>query len=278
MAITRTVDWRLRCQVEGAIRWAEHGLKMAGFENVRVDGNQVSGSNPRSFRKNRWASQVTANVSSIPGHGYGSEVTWRIEMPLGTAHFQVLDSIAEHVPDEVFDDQGLKSAVERLGKAGRLFGRQEVSHFHNLIRSTEHVLELGQGRVGDKQGIVVLTTERLFFYERGLMGSESTQEFALPAIQALGVSKKLTGERIEVAHSGTKAEITNLQHGQADSIVRAFHTHKRNEAPARGPAQPASATTPDPFEQLQKLAQLRDAGILTPEEFETKKAEILSRM
>jgi hypothetical protein len=34
----------------------------------------------------------------------------------------------------------------------------------------------------------------------------------------------------------------------------------------------------DLYEQLAKLGQLRDAGVLTPEEFEGKKAELLSRL
>jgi hypothetical protein len=44
-------------------------------------------------------------------------------------------------------------------------------------------------------------------------------------------------------------------------------------------ADPASpVTAPDPFEQLSKLAALRDRGILTEDEFQAKKAEILNRM
>jgi hypothetical protein len=34
----------------------------------------------------------------------------------------------------------------------------------------------------------------------------------------------------------------------------------------------------DPFPVLQKLAELRDQGILSSEEFETKKKELLSRI
>ncbi|MDQ3527982.1 MAG: SHOCT domain-containing protein [Actinomycetota bacterium] len=40
----------------------------------------------------------------------------------------------------------------------------------------------------------------------------------------------------------------------------------------------AGLASPDPIEQLQKLGQLRDAGILTEDEFLAKKSEILSRM
>jgi uncharacterized membrane protein YdbT with pleckstrin-like domain len=41
------------------------------------------------------------------------------------------------------------------------------------------------------------------------------------------------------------------------------------------PAAPAAASIP---EQLHQLAELRDRGVITPAEFETKKAELLERM
>jgi hypothetical protein len=272
MGITRTVDWKLRCSPGDAIQWVQHAMAKAELDDISVQGNQVHGAAPRSLRRNRWAADVTATVNPLVD---GSEVVWQVVMSGGTKHFEVLDDISEHVPDEVFDDQGITSAVDRLGKAGRIFGRKEVKHLHNIIRSTERVVELGQGNLSGKMGLVVLTTERLLFFERSMMGNESSQEFALTAIQALSVSKKMTGERIEVAHSGTKAEITNMQHGQADSITRAFHQLRRQELT---PPPPGVAVPADPIEQLQKLAQLRDQGILTAAEFEAKKAELLARM
>lgn len=53
------------------------------------------------------------------------------------------------------------------------------------------------------------------------------------------------------------------------------------EQPTAAPA-PAPALAPQsggtPVEQLRQLAELRDAGILSEEEFTSKKAEILARM
>jgi Domain of unknown function (DUF4429)/Protein of unknown function (DUF2510)/Short C-terminal domain len=40
----------------------------------------------------------------------------------------------------------------------------------------------------------------------------------------------------------------------------------------------SAAAPPDALEQLRKLAELRDAGIVSPAEFDAKKTEILSRM
>jgi hypothetical protein len=48
-------------------------------------------------------------------------------------------------------------------------------------------------------------------------------------------------------------------------------------APAPAPAPPpAESDTDDMFEQLKKLAELRDQGILTDDEFAAQKAKILS--
>ncbi|MFE9690586.1 PH domain-containing protein [Micromonospora sp. NPDC005806] len=48
--------------------------------------------------------------------------------------------------------------------------------------------------------------------------------------------------------------------------------------PAPATPTPPPAAAPDPIEQLRQLGQLRDAGILSEQEFATKKAEILSRL
>lgn len=52
------------------------------------------------------------------------------------------------------------------------------------------------------------------------------------------------------------------------------------EEPAPAPAAPppaAAAAGPDPIERLKQLGELRDQGILTPEEFAVEKAKILGR-
>ena len=48
--------------------------------------------------------------------------------------------------------------------------------------------------------------------------------------------------------------------------------------PVPAPAAPAPPTGEDILEQVRKLGELRDLGILTQEEFDAKKAELLSRM
>lgn len=67
-----------------------------------------------------------------------------------------------------------------------------------------------------------------------------------------------------------------LDLGGARKFVTAVNTAARSAAgPAATPAT-ALVPSPDPMEQLRKLAELRDAGIVTNEEFEAKKAQLLA--
>jgi hypothetical protein len=49
-------------------------------------------------------------------------------------------------------------------------------------------------------------------------------------------------------------------------------------APAAAPAAPVAPTSEEQLQTLARLAELRDSGAITPEEFEAKKTELLSRL
>lgn len=74
---------------------------------------------------------------------------------------------------------------------------------------------------------------------------------------------------------GTAGRVANRQQRKfaEQDAARAAEAQPEAAAPAAAPA--AAAGQPDYVAELQELAKLRDAGILTPEEFEAKKAQIL---
>lgn len=197
----------------------------------------------------------------------------------GNKHFALLSEMAEAVGDDAFDDQGVAGALERLGKASRLFGRKEVRHLRNILRASETVLELGQGQYENKQGLVVLTNERLFFFEKSL-GSETVEEFPLMVINSLSINKKMTGETLKIFSSGNQSEIKSMMHGQGGALLRAYNAAKQ-AAPGLPTTSAESSSAPagdDPFAQIERLGELRNYGLLSEEEFQAKKAEILRKM
>lgn len=268
MAIVRTVEWSLKLPPEEATRRLSDALSASGLEPV-IDNGSIRAKSKRAMMKNRWAAELSIDLTPL---GTGTCATCRVDAA-GTKHFDILDELAEAVGDDAFDDGGVGQAIERLGKMGRVFGRKEVRHLRHLTRASEQVLAIGQGVYDKKMGLAVLSDQRLFFFEKSL-GSESLEEFPLGSISSIVVRKKMTGERLVIHASGNQAEIEQMKHGQADDLARAFRTAKSQ--PSSSPA--VAGAEPDVLDQIRKLGELRDAGVLTSEEFDTKKAALLDRL
>lgn len=275
MSIVRTVEWKLRCSAKEADARIREAFTQMELHPRGAPGS-IHGAAKRAILKNRWSVEITVEINPTPD---GSAAVCRVSIPAGTKHYEVAADIVETVGDQFFDDRGLAAAGERLGKPGRLFGRKEFRHLGNLLRHSQHVQELGQGQYQGKQGLVVLTDERFFFLEKSL-GSETLEQFDLDAISSMAVGKKMTGETLQIFTAGHTAEVKSMGHGQADALERNFRTvrHSRHQTVAAAQAPPAPAANDDPIMQIERLASLRDRGLLNNEEFEAKKADLIARM
>lgn len=228
--------------------------------------NPIRAKSARALLKNRWAAEMTIEILE-------DRMVWSVDA-LGDKHEQIIEELLAHLPPGMIDDQGVADAVARLSKASRTFGKAEIGRLGTILTPTEHVITLAVGTFEKTMGALILTTERLVFFDQTLM-TQKIEEFNLDAIQSLGVEKKRTGETIGIAISGRKAEITNIHHGEGEALVAAF----REVRGARSAASSAPAAfEPDAMDQLRKLGDLHQAGILTDDEFASKKAELLDRM
>lgn len=131
---------------------------------------------------------------------------------------------------------------------------------------------MGQDSV--RNGIFIATEKRVVFFAKKLMGYDM-ESFPLSKVSAIEMSKGIMGKSINMKMSGNDAKIKWVNQGNPEELVSYVREHMgENSAP-----QPATQAAADDIPtQIQKLASLKDAGILTEEEFATKKAELLAKM
>lgn len=268
MGIVRNSSTRILAPYESAYPAVVAAFRAAEVE-VPVAGNPIVGETRRSLRKNRWAATVTAALR--PETPTTTVVDWSVDMQ-GTKHGELRGEVLDALQLPI-DDLGVADALNRLGKMGRFFGVLEARALSDFVHLDERVVELAQGVYGSHQGMLVLTTQRLFFFDKGLLGA-GVEEFDFSAIGSLGFSKKLGGEAIDISISGRSAEIKQIAHGRGETFIAAF---RRVRSEAAAPAQPVAAA-PDLADQIRKLSELHSAGILTTDEFNAKKTDLLSRM
>ena len=98
--------------------------------------------------------------------------------------------------------------------------------------------------------------------------------FPYKNISSFEMGKNLMGHHVSFFASGNKAKVKWIHGDNFQEFVEAV---KENMATQGTPSTPQQASS-DPMKQLEKLGKLRDSGVVTKEEFESKKAEILSRI
>lgn len=158
----------------------------------------------------------------------------------------------------------------------KLGGGREIKKLPEYLWEGETVQAMTTGAYGKGTGLVVMTDRRLLFVQDGFM-SKTSEDFPYSKISSVSWGSGMVMGTITVFASGNKAEIKNVQKEDGKEIVDALR-----ERLADSPAAPAAATSsagqPDVMGQLRQLGELRDAGVLTPEEFEAKKADLLKRL
>lgn len=168
----------------------------------------------------------------------------------------------------------------------KTFGNQKnIEQAERLLDANEHVLlamptnliiTTTNTRKKEKlPGVVFLTNRRFLFHYKVLFNS-STEIVPLEEIRAFNSSGNgITGGHVEI-HTLTKTYDMLVSYNQSimQKIQNTFESAK-NSASLNNQG---NVQQPDVFDQIEKLAALKEQGILSEEEFQQKKTELLSKL
>ncbi|WP_460521165.1 SHOCT domain-containing protein [Humibacter antri] len=186
---------------------------------------------------------------------------WPVMQPLGKKESALLTS-------------HLLEGEQVLGQVIGNFGQAAIATAHKLI-----VVKTGM-MSGQSFGGKATT-----FDYRTVSGIEVRTGFTQGEFAVIAAGLLAPGQRNSVGSKVNIAEQPNgivFQKQDADKFnafaakVRELVSH--NLGPSNAQPEATIASTDDVFETLRKLGELRDAGIVTGDEFETKKAELLGRI
>jgi hypothetical protein len=160
---------------------------------------------------------------------------------------------------------------------------KEIKRLPEYLWEGETVQMMVTGAYGKGVGLLVYTDRRLLFVQHGIM-SQTSEDFPLDKLSSVQWSAGMVQGTITIFASGAKAEVKNVNKIDGKAIVDAVRGRLQGNG-AASPSQtvpvvapPSDAPAADPMDQLRKLGELRDAGILSEAEFAAKKAEILARI
>jgi hypothetical protein len=155
--------------------------------------------------------------------------------------------------------------IDKLIEEGKKHLEPGEEVFHSIFGAYETKM-LGKDTV--RNGVFLATGSRIVFFGKRTFGFD-LEVFPYSSISSLEMGKGLMGHKISFFASGNKVSMKWINTGDINTFIEFVKKNigKKSESPAA-----ASTSNAD---ELKKFAELRDAGILTDEEFNAKKKQIL---
>lgn len=156
--------------------------------------------------------------------------------------------------------------------------KRDVRKLPEYLNAGEAVLAITGGMVSNKNGLLVATDRRALFVAEGVI-NHSFEDFPYDRITTVTSSRGPLFGKIVIHTAGAARVVEQVAKGEAEAVAAVIR--ERVEAVTRERHYPAPLpAAPMPLSlaaELRELAELRDQGILTAEEFDAQKARLLHR-
>lgn len=134
---------------------------------------------------------------------------------------------------------------------------------------------MGSGKDAQQNGALIITDQRAIFHRKGFTGSifQSSKHKDVSSIEL----KSMMGYKaIKFYTYNDSLQFKTFE--PADKVNQIFEKAEELREAQQDSSTATAASNDDPIEQLKKLAELKESGILTVEEFEAKKSEIMNKI
>lgn len=170
----------------------------------------------------------------------------------------------------------VKTQIRSLEGANKLSDSKEIKELPNILEEGETVKKVAKGFYEKRDGILVATNKRLIFIHKGVLFGFGIEDLTYDRLTSIKYKLDLTFGTITIITSEDRMDIQRVDKEQTiafsnyvrEKIVRAGN-HFVNK---RKKKLNESLSIAD---QIKKLTDLRDAGLLTDEELLVHEQKIL---
>jgi hypothetical protein len=169
------------------------------------------------------------------------------------------------VDKSVVDEQ-----VKALGQFDRYFTRKEIKYLPEVMVSGENIKGLTSGFHDGNTWLIAITDRRLLFLDKGMIYGLKQMEMSLDQISAISHKTGLLLGEIQVSTSGGTKKIENITKTDVVKVAQII-----SDLVKQSREKPSSPAGNDVVSQLERLAALKEKGILSEQEFSVQKQKLL---
>ncbi len=175
----------------------------------------------------------------------------------------------------------IKIQIENLDENYIFYTKKEINYLPEVMIEGEEIRALTSGFHQNRTVLAVCTNRRMIFLDKGMFFGLKQWQMPLDRIQSIDGDYLILFGKIRVWDGAAPISMSMVWAKTIDPFIKATRqaiddfkriSFQEVTAGARGQAAPAQV---DVATQIAKLAQLKEAGHLTEEEFAAQKAKLL---
>lgn len=168
----------------------------------------------------------------------------------------------------------LKQEYDRIAAEtgdDQFFTKKELFHIPKVLADGEPVLAFSSGLMDGHTWLIALTDRRLLFLNKGLIYGLKQTSIELDKLNSVTAETGLFFGTIKIEDSAKQRKIENVL---KKTVIR-FTNKVREAAEARGRHSAPGSGNDDPIAKLERLAALKERGVLSEAEFMQQKQALL---
>jgi hypothetical protein len=180
----------------------------------------------------------------------------------------------------------VKAQINRLPHKYIFYTKKEINYLPQILVEGEEIRAITSGFFDRRTVLAVCTNRRILFLDKGMFFGLKQWQVALDRVQSIDGNYLLLFGTIRVWDGASAINMNMVLASTIDPFLKAVRQaiddFKRlsfmevTQAAAQQRQAAAASSQPDIATQIAKLAQLKEAGHLTEEEFQEQKSKLLS--
>lgn len=174
----------------------------------------------------------------------------------------------------------VNSKLKQMGAIDTWGTKKEINELPSILHEHEELLYITSGTLEGNTWLICCTSERIIFLDKGMVFGLKQKEIPLDKINSIEHKKGLLLGKIIIWDGASKIAIENITKETINPMIDILNSSIRTFKEASNKVQyvnnGANLNQEDTISKLERLAKLKEQGILDENEFRIEKAKILN--
>lgn len=186
----------------------------------------------------------------------------------------------------MYSCEELKEIINDVSADKQSAKQKEVKELPHILRENEQIKNAATGILESSYCLLVVTDQRVILVDKGLLYGLKVHEIGYDKLSSIEYETGIIFGKLIFATAGSVMNVEKIGKQYITSLYESIHSaweaykQKQSTATTTPSAEPASTSSSalsaeDLISQLERLANLKKANMLTDEEFKAAKAKLL---